>query len=472
MTKYMAFNFSPLRASFDSKQLRQTPASIAKHNAALPVSRIPIELLCDIFFKFLEDDREFPDYAPVTGLLVSFRSRADPTILGQVCSWWRNVALFTPALWANIFILEPKKPQIFLTRLWLQRAGTHPLNIAIEERRKVGYDLTSLDHILSALASCRTLWRRVGFFVPSGALKRLTVAITNQPLDFRNLESASLCIGSQQPSQNVSIDAIWKAFHSSPVLHEVDWRGVYYNDLPTHAPWAQLTYLNLQSEFDAESLADVLVLCTRIQVLFIFRLSLIVETTKFLEPIILESLHTFTLEVEEVETRPLFERLTLPSLRSLDISYRYFNGNLTSDFLAFQEFLMRSNCSLERLTFYHENLKEEHLQGFIISPSLRDVIVLNLQVPISDKIIESFTRQTNDGYHENMPSLEEVTLSIRTSTDGLLAQMASSRWTNITAHKGHKTLKKLTLGKDDDYGIEDELGLSKLFNSGLQGSKS
>ncbi|KAF8806985.1 hypothetical protein BYT27DRAFT_7338928 [Phlegmacium glaucopus] len=464
-TKHATFNFSPLR------DRKRSLVGRAKQNAALPVSRIPTELLCDIFSKFLEDDREFPDYAPAMGPLVSLHTRADPTILGQVCSWWRSVALSTQALWANIFILEPKRPQISRTRMWLERAGAHPLNIAIEERRKTGYNLASLNDILSALASRRHLWRKVNFFIPSSAVEALMAAITNLHPDWQNLESASLCIEFLQPSQKTSIDAIWKAFHSSPVLHEVDWRGLYYNGLPTHAPWAQLTHLSLLSEFNAESLVDVLASCTKIRVLSICQLSLSSETTKSPEPIVLNSLHTLTLEAE-VETAPLFKRLTLPSLRSFDMRYRYLDKNLSNDLVGFQALLMRSNCSLERFAYYHENIEEDHLHGYITCPHLRNVAVLELQAPISDRTIKSLTRQTNDGFHEIMPFLETMALSIRSSSDGLLAQMASSRWTDLDAHKGRKTLKEIILDKNGDYGIADELGLSKLFDTGLQGFKS
>ena len=470
MTKHVVLNLSPLRTSLDSRELCQTPASRAGHNAALPVNQIPAELLGDIFIKFLEDDREFPDYAPATRPLVSLHTRADPMILGQVCSWWRDVTLSTAALWANIFILEPKISQIFRTRLWLDRAGNNLLNIAIRDTRESGYGLASFHEILLLLASRRQFWRKVNLVLPDVALEALVAIITKQPIDFRNLESATLSIICQQPSHKGSVDAIWKAFHSSPVLHEVDWRGAFYNELPAHAPWAQLTHLNLLSEFSASSLSDILISCPRIQVLFIFRLSLSSEASQP-EPILLKNLHTLTLEAA-VETGPLFGRLTLPSLRLLDIRHRYLDEDLSSDFFPFQEFLVRSNCCLERFALYDENLEEDHLYGYISSPHLRNVTFLDLQVPISDKIITSFTRQTNGGFHEIMPFLEGMRLLISSSCDGLLAQMASSRWADLNADKSHKLLKFLILDKDGDYGIEDELGLSKLFNAGLQGLKS
>ena len=468
-TKHVAFNVSPLRASCECEQLR----SIVKRNAALPINRIPIELLCDIFFKFLEDDCEFPDYAPAMGPLVSLHTRADPTILGQVCSWWRNVALSTPALWANIFILEPGRTQISRTRLWLDRARDNPLSIVIRDTREDGYSPASFNEILMDLGTRRPSWRKVHFILPNVALERLVATITKQSADFRNLESASLsiiCQTRRQSSHDASVDAIWKAFHSSPVLHEVDWRGAYYNELPTHAPLAQLTHLNLHSDFSVPSLSDILISCPRLRVLLVFRLSLSVPCrTSQLELILLESLHTLTLEAS-VETGPLFERLTLPSLRSLSI--RHIDEDLSSNFVPFQEFLARSNCILETFKFYDENLDEDHLLDYISSPCLRNVTVLHLQVPISNKIITSFARQTDDGFHEIMPFLERMNLTIYSSDDGLLAQMASSRWANLNSSQIHKSLQKLVLDKDGDYGIEDELGLTNLFHTGLRGSKS
>jgi len=325
------------------------------------------------------------------------------------------------------------------------------------------------------LGTRRPLWRKVRLILPNVALERVVATITKQPADFRNLESASLsiiCHTCPQPSHEASVDTIWKAFHSSPVLHEVDWRGAYYNELPTHAPLAQLTHLNLHSEFSVPSLSDILVSCPRLRMLLVFRLSLSVPSkTSQLEPILLESLHTLTLEAS-VETGPLFERLTLPSLRSLGIRHIHLNEDLSNNFVPFQEFLARSNCVLKTFKFYDENLDEDHLLDYISSPRLRNVTVLHLQVPISNKIITSLARQTDDGFHEIMPFLERMNLTICSSDDGLLAQMASSRWANLNSSKIHKSLQKLVLDKDGDYGIEDELGLSNLFQAGLQGLKS
>ena len=462
------FDLSPLQTSLQtSLELCQTPASRTGDNATLPISQIHAELLSDIFIKFLEDDHESPDYA-AAGPLVSFHTRADPTILGQVCSSWRNIALSTPALWTNIFILEPKISQIFRTRLWLDRAGNNLLYIAIHGTGES--DPASLDEILLNLAFRREFWRKVDIELPNFALGALTGSITKEPAEFRNLESASLSIiglNYHQPSHMTSIDAIWKAFHSSPVLHTVDWHDAYYFRLPTHIPWTQLTQLKLESEFDVESLVDILSSCTRIRVLSISQLSLSSGTIQ-LEPITLESLHTLTLDAA-VKPGPLFEKLTLPSLQSLDLRHKYLDEHLISDFVSFQEFLIRSNCSLKTFALFDRNLKEDDLQAYISSSNLQNVTVLYLHVPISDKTIKSFVKQTDDERHEIMPFLEEMSLAIRASSDGLLAQMVTSRWTDLEAHKSYKPLRMVLLHKAGDYGSEDKIGLSASFDSGLRG---
>ena len=96
-----------------------------------PIDQLAVELLCDIFDKFIEEERlvEKPDDA--TRLLISDNCHSDPMVLGQVCSSWREVALGYTNLWRNILILNPKESQVYLTRQWLKRARRAPLNLAI-----------------------------------------------------------------------------------------------------------------------------------------------------------------------------------------------------------------------------------------------------------------------------------------------------------------------------------------------------
>ncbi|KAF8814471.1 hypothetical protein BYT27DRAFT_7334452 [Phlegmacium glaucopus] len=379
----IAFNLSALRPSLGYKSFHQAPRSLSQYNVSLPINQLPIELLCDIFSKFLEDDREHPDYTPASRPLVSFYSRADPMILGQVCSWWRKVALSTPVLWSNIFLSQPSMSQISRIHLWLRRAANSPLNLAIEEPRKRGmHDASAVHQILSAFISRLELWKRVDFMLPADALGSLAV-IANHPMKCQKLESASLHWSTErrhgQASTKVSIDAIWRVFHSSPVLRRVSWWGGYSGEIPNHAPWATITHVLLEHEFDVETLIHLLSLCPQIEDISVFRLSIpTTDVHRSVNTLVLDKLHAFTIDAE-VETGPLFQRLTLPSLRSFKIHHRYVNEHFPRDYPEFQSLLARSSCSLENFIFYDHNIAEITLKDYLTSLSLRSLKYLEVQ---------------------------------------------------------------------------------------------
>ncbi|KAF8814467.1 hypothetical protein BYT27DRAFT_7179434 [Phlegmacium glaucopus] len=431
--------------------LRYKSFRLSRHNASRPINQLPIELLCDIFYKFLEDDYEHPIVTPVSRPLVSFYTRADPTILGQVCSRWRRVALSTHVLWANIFIVETHKTQVSRVHMWLERAGNRPLNLAIKETRPKGkYDSGALCELLSSFTRQLALWRTIDFTLPFEALQWLTNGITNNPSKCSNLESASLYIRDSS-STGSSMDSVWKVLHSSPKLYRVNWRGLYLGDMPSHAPWNQLSNVHLKSNFTVESLIDVLSLCPRIQQVYIVCLPFPPsdhDSPKSDNHLVLQNLHTLVLRAQ-VATGPLFRRLTLPALRSLSIQHEYFGNVFDPDFAGLQAWLARSSCSLERFSFHDQTLPADVLNTYLTAPCLRSVKYLEVEAIISDKVIESFTRANADGYHEIMPILEEMQLDNCLTSDGLLGYMVASRWSgNFNVRETHKKLRKVCLRKD------------------------
>ena len=472
MTKHVAFNFSPLRAS--SGYLCQTPATMAKRNARLSINKIPVELLCEIFLKFLDDDREYPDCTPVVGPLVSFRTRADPTILGQVCSWWRNVALSTPALWAKIVILEPRTSGFYRTQLWLRRAGTHPLDLSIRDMRRNGsFDAKPLRETLSLFISRLEFWRRIDFSLPIVTLD-LLASIKIKSNAHLNLQSASIRISlsSRIERSRSPIDAMWRVLHSSPMLHEVNWWDSYRGELPGHAPWGQLTKMSLQFEFTVKTLLDVLALCPQLEEVDIFRLSISQSSKQYnkQEPLILENLHSLTLEAE-VDTGPLFRSLILPSLRSLNLRHDL-SDEIVRDLGAFHRCLANSNCSLKVFSLSDWTLGESDLVTYLSTPFLRNILFFKVQGPLSDQAVGFFTRLDTHGQPEVMPYLEEMNLTVRTTRDGLLSRMVSSRWSADANRLQHKSLKKMILHQPEGYGDYDDQALTTMFNTGLKGWKS
>ncbi|KAJ7666940.1 hypothetical protein DFH06DRAFT_956473, partial [Mycena polygramma] len=84
-----------------------------------PVTRLPFDLSSAIFLRTL------PFY-PRPGV------NNVPLLFLHVCSAWRDIALSTPALWANIQMIDAPRGPGFEEGLqtWFRRAGDHFLSIS------------------------------------------------------------------------------------------------------------------------------------------------------------------------------------------------------------------------------------------------------------------------------------------------------------------------------------------------------
>jgi hypothetical protein len=116
-----------IQASFDA--LRHQGSMPIQHKpfhlAVLgPIGRLSTELLSEIFLHCLppSDVHSLCQYVP-------------PLVLGQVCRFWRQVALSTPALWSTICVnfdntrdFEAASNLIFT---WLSRSGALPLSLTL-----------------------------------------------------------------------------------------------------------------------------------------------------------------------------------------------------------------------------------------------------------------------------------------------------------------------------------------------------
>ena len=104
-----------------------TPGSVQSTAAYSqgPISRIPPELLLEIFIRCVElEELSSSDVLQVS---------RSPLLLGQICHLWRNLSLDNPILWTRLTILCPtldgKESYIDGIKQWLDRSGT--LSLAI-----------------------------------------------------------------------------------------------------------------------------------------------------------------------------------------------------------------------------------------------------------------------------------------------------------------------------------------------------
>ncbi|KAJ7457969.1 hypothetical protein B0H11DRAFT_2243178 [Mycena galericulata] len=103
-----------LKTLEDSKVLAQRQL-----NAVLdPVARLPFEISSEIFLQCIP-----PQPEP--------KSDDAPLLLLSICSAWTDIALATPALWAAIRIVPPRKGLDKSMETWFRRARNQPLSIAI-----------------------------------------------------------------------------------------------------------------------------------------------------------------------------------------------------------------------------------------------------------------------------------------------------------------------------------------------------
>jgi hypothetical protein len=90
-----------------------------EHDAFLaPICRIPAEILIKIFMLCMNYD------------LSSFSPNHSPSLFGQVCRGWQQVALSMQKLWSSITVTY-YWPSSVKAKLWISRASSAPLTICL-----------------------------------------------------------------------------------------------------------------------------------------------------------------------------------------------------------------------------------------------------------------------------------------------------------------------------------------------------
>ncbi|KAJ7127873.1 hypothetical protein C8R44DRAFT_733283 [Mycena epipterygia] len=125
-----------------------------------PVLTLPNEIVSEIFSRFLP---VYPLRPPAIDLLY-------PTILGQICRKWRQIALSTPVLWRAIALTfpedDPPEPRIQLLATWLNRSGSFPLSIKVDDQFKV----TKQNQLVRTIVPHCARWEYLALTLPMADL--------------------------------------------------------------------------------------------------------------------------------------------------------------------------------------------------------------------------------------------------------------------------------------------------------------
>ncbi|KAJ3510317.1 hypothetical protein NLJ89_g4748 [Agrocybe chaxingu] len=436
----IAHKLSSGHISLQAGRIPREIESLRRFNLARPIFRLPVELLCDIFTISIQDSTHSRRVIRPTPS-ASATSATDPTLLGQVCSCWRNAALNLPNLWSTIYIEDAAKSHVFLTQLWLQRAAGQPLNLTILHAR----DPFSAYQILAAFVAHCHLWKKVNMMLPLDLIPELWKLL--RPLNLRcdMLQSVYfLAQGAISDDFRVFdrknpgwyrryVGDIWSFFYSSASLRTVVWDGTFSEVSFKDSPFTQLTHVSLRpsENLDAEDMIGLMNLFPNLRSFHATisspsaysALKPCIPST----PIVFEYLDALHLWAETPISLTL-SHVTLPCLRDLRISSASCQEPIVH--LTILEILFRrSQCQLKTLVYEDSKSEQGLLEDLIVIPQLQTLNALKFEGKVFDSAILLFLRKKGSGMPVVMPVLQDVHLGRCDTTDGLLSSMVLSRST-------------------------------------------
>jgi len=356
-------------SEFSARFVLNSP-QLTSRGRGIDVTELPVEIVCEIFERFIEDDSLRPIYHDSPGPVISASCRSDPTVLGQICSRWRDVAINLPKLWSNILIYNPKQSQVFLTNIWLKRSGNAPLNLKItfDNGDKNLVDVVAAAQILASFITHLESWKKIDFQLTLDLLGPL-YAVIFSPQKPLMLESVSFMFSDAvrygHKTPGAYLDAIWKYFHSGPSLRQVVWSGDEVNNtIPKHAPFQQLTHVHARFLVAVDDILSFLAQVPLLREFWIedLRLPSKDSAVAVSPPLLLQHLRVLKVYSSEVRTGSLFASLTCPSLKTLEIKHYYLPCYASQDFLEIPQLLLRSECRLRNLTLSNPHLSDEDIK--------------------------------------------------------------------------------------------------------------
>lgn len=308
-----------------------------------------------------------------------------PIILGQICSYWRSVVLSMPLLWSSIYVECPTPDHIDLVRMWLERAGTCPLDLCLRDWLDSSNRGCSegTEAILKMFVEKSRQWRTLDFVIE---LRESSILDALEWNALPNLEGAALCA---RYWDRATLDTLWAKLHHSPSLRQVNWYRCFQDGFPSHAPWTRLRHIQTLRELSDADIIFLLRACPSL-------LSLDTRYTtshseSFIPPSIISHSNLESLAINITsDSIPLFEHIFLPSLQTLRLNNQCTLATTDLDEMIgrpLESFLQRSACSLRVLEVSHfdrgHNLAQ-FMRRLLHAPATRDLCYFDLYPLHSD----------------------------------------------------------------------------------------
>ncbi|PPQ74158.1 hypothetical protein CVT24_012876 [Panaeolus cyanescens] len=320
----------------------------------LTINHLPPEVLAAIFHTYMFCEGESVLIDPgLEGMVSVFLPgpRSAPLLFCGVCSYWRNVAISTPALWAAIAIRQTF--HLGTVELWLQRSQNHPLSLFVSLDCSVSPEIKPLvPRLLETLYGHIPRWQQVSIRLPKpeDTYKLVFTLIPNEG------ESSAVLLQNLQLSreyrESAQLDPEALARLSSfphSTLRRFSWSGFTTPD-PSHMSttlWTNLQQVSLEKTTTG-SLYLFLKTCRNIRHLNINALHTVPDDPSGLpiKSTTARNLQTLNVGFVMGNLMSSFEFLRTPNLKRLSFQH---NGYPRGQITALQGFLERSGCNLRSL---------------------------------------------------------------------------------------------------------------------------
>ena len=434
-----------------------------EHSAFLaPIRRLPPEILTYTFALCL------PKYKKLC-----FDSDQAPTLIGQVCAGWRQIALSTQYLWSSMTVTCPASPNESLVKTWLSRATSSPLSIRLNAEN---HDLPAVKRMRPAIAQLVQYcdrWKHLEIRLPPTIIPRLDLIRHRLPW----LESLRIQTWNHFPPQRLDL------FDYAPRLHNLR-LDLGISPSRVTVPWNQLTQLDvyfpnvtvcLETLQQAPNLVKCIMHCSR-------WINEHVSTLSHDMPV-LRFPHLTSLYISGERPREVFNHFELPTLRDLHVEYEL--GTLGGSWLSQQPFislLSRSSHTLRKLTvhgLFQLNSGSDLAHCLQVTPSLNHLNLQGSGCWFTPELLISLTRGLSTNADACLvPQLEvlEICDTIISGTSlWFFADMIESRWKIIGGGDAVARLKSarfVVTNLDLDFNVfhfDDELRrrLNKFREEGM-----
>ncbi|KAJ7585176.1 hypothetical protein C8J56DRAFT_829434 [Mycena floridula] len=426
-----------LRVENERDRLRQHRD--AYRSMLSPIRHIPIEILAHIFAFFCEEN-----------LLAMDSSRGDTisipgSVLVQVCSQWRQVALATGELWTTIRVdgqqlddgdLESRAP---ILQFPLKRSNNYPLSLIINVGEYTVRLYRPMSELVELLVKHSFRWRSVELHATSLRSTGCLSSIKGRVPLLEHIQ-ADLLTDSEFPSLDV--------FQEAPMLTS----AMVYEDMSPGSiilPWNQLRTIEM---FFPRKPMEILACCPQILELIISAPSR--DATEEIDLTLGLQALTVT-DIHGNHPVDILNHFTLPDLKTLTL------GGLVPSPI-FLSLIARSRCALTEVTCLIEFLPLDMAEWVTMLrsvPSLR-TITFQHQHDIVQQMDSSLFFLALYTPPIILPNLRNLTFTARACPVELVIQAITLR---RKAHDGFVCLESVRLCFTEEFMEQNELDALELL---------